>query len=312
MNIMSRFQRSWQLFKSSLFIIARNKQLLVFPIIIFFLTMMIFLFFLAPVVLRPTGYSYASAQHWQAISHSLFIQSSPDAAAGSGSRVGLTAGAIVYLAFLYFVSMFFATFFNVAFYHEILAALGGQPVSIARGLKFAGTKWKLVLMWALFAGLVGLIIRQLEERLSFVGRIIARFIGIAWSIAAVFVIPIIVCEEQNANPVALRKKSAGILKRTWGEALIGYVGLGMVSGLMMIASMVFLFGALVGSIVLNNFWLLAIAGVLWLVAMFVLSYLTSLAGQIYKGALYLYAASGVVPEPYIQEMLDSAWKFKKS
>jgi len=60
---MSRFQRSWQLFKSSLFIIARNKRLLVFPIIIFFLTMMIILFFLAPVVLRPTGYSYASAQH---------------------------------------------------------------------------------------------------------------------------------------------------------------------------------------------------------------------------------------------------------
>jgi hypothetical protein len=300
------------LFKSSLFIIARNKQLLVFPIIIFFLTMLIILFFLAPAVLRPTGYSYASAQHWQAISHSLFIQSSPDAAAGSGSRVGLTAGAIVYLAFLYFVSMFFATFFNVAFYHEILAALGGQPVSIARGLKFAGTKWKPVLMWALFAGLVGLIIRQLEERLSFVGRIIARFIGIAWSIAAVFVIPIIVCEEQNANPVALLKKSAGILKRTWGEALIGYVGLGMVSGLMLIVSMVFLFGALVVSILLKNFWLLAIAGVLWLVAMFVLSYLTSLAGQIYKGALYLYASSGVVPEPYNQEMLDSAWKFKKS
>ena len=53
MNIKSRFQRSWQLFKSSLFIIARNKQLLVFPIIIFCLTMLIMLFFLAPVVLRP-------------------------------------------------------------------------------------------------------------------------------------------------------------------------------------------------------------------------------------------------------------------
>jgi hypothetical protein len=167
-------------------------------------------------------------------------------------------------------------------------------------------------MWALFAGLVGLIIRQLEERLSFVGRIIARFIGIAWSIAAVFVIPIIVCEEQSANPVALLQKSAGILKRTWGEALIGYVGMGMVSGLMMLASMVFLVGAVIVSIVLKNFWFLAIAGLLWLAAMFVLSYLSSLAGQIYKGALYLYAASGVVPEPYSQEMLDSAWKFKKS
>jgi hypothetical protein len=219
---------------------------------------------------------------------------------------------MVYLAFLYFVSMFFATLFNVAFYHEILAALGGQSVSIIRGMKFAGMKWKAVLLWALFAGLVGLIIRQLEERLSFVGRIIARFIGIAWSIAAVFVIPIIVCEEQTANPVTLLKKSAGTLKRTWGEALIGYVGLGAISGLMMIVSMVFLAGALAASIVLHNFWLLAVAGLLWLTAMFTLSYLTSLAGQIYKGALYLYATSGVVPEPYSQEMLDSAWKFKKS
>jgi hypothetical protein len=35
------------------------------------------------------------------------------------------------------------------------------------------------------------------------------------------------------------------------------------------------------------------------------------AGQIYKGALYLYAANGLVSEPYSQEMLDSAWKFKK-
>jgi hypothetical protein len=298
------------LFKSSLFVIARNKRLLIFPIITFFLTMALVLFFLAPVVLRPTGYSYTQAQHWRAIGHALFIQS-PDAAAGNSSRIGLTPEAMVYLVFLYFVSMFFATFFNVAFYHEILAALGGQPVSIARGMKYAVTRWKAVLMWTLFAGLVGLIIRQLEERLSFVGQIIVRFIGIAWSVAAVFVIPIIVREEQNANPVALLKKSAGILKRTWGEALIGYVGLNLASGLIMAVSTVLLFGALVGSFLLNNFWIITIAGVLWLVPMLVLSYLTSVAGQIYKGALYLYAAEGVVPEPYNQEMLDSAWKFKK-
>ena len=31
-----------------------------------------------------------------------------------------------------------------------------------------------------------------------------------------------------------------------------------------------------------------------------------------KGALYLYAAEGIIPAPYSQEMLDMAWKFKKS
>jgi len=111
--------------------------------------------------------------------------------------------------------MFIATFFNVAFYHEILAALSGQAVSIGRGLKFASTRLRSILIWTLFAGLVGLLIKTIEERLALVGRIIGRFIGVAWSIAAVFVIPVIVREDQTANPVALLKRSAGILRRTW-------------------------------------------------------------------------------------------------
>jgi hypothetical protein len=69
---MNRFERSWLLLKSSLSVIGRNKQLLVFPIVIFTCTAVIVAFFLAPPVLRPTGFSYTSAEHWKAISHSLF------------------------------------------------------------------------------------------------------------------------------------------------------------------------------------------------------------------------------------------------
>jgi hypothetical protein len=310
MNEMSKFQRSWLLFKSSLSIIARNKQLLVFPIVIFSLTIVIVLFFVAPVALRPTGHSYLQAEHWQAISHSLFTQSD-DAAGQQSSHMDYTPAAIAYLVFLYFVSMFVATFFNVAFYNEILAALSGQPVSISRGLKFAGTRLKAILMWTLFAGLVGLIIKAMEQKLDFVGRIIARLIGVTWSIASVFVIPIIVREAQSGNPVNMLKKSASVLKRTWGEALIGYVGLTFANALIMVGSLVLLLGALFASVALNNYWLIAVTGVLWLVAIFAWAYVTSVASQIYKGALYLYAAEGLIPEPYSREMFDMAWKFKK-
>src|SRR5262249_29329095 len=153
---MNKFQRSWLLFKSSVSVIARNKQLLVFPVVIFVCTTFIILFFLAPPLLRPTGHSYLSAEHWQAIYHSIFTQSG-DAAGQGRSQVAFTPAAVGYLIFLYFVSMFLATFFNVAFYHEILAALSGQPVAIGRGLKFAGTKLGAILMWTRFAGLVGLL-----------------------------------------------------------------------------------------------------------------------------------------------------------
>src|SRR5207245_11756083 len=104
---MNKFQRSWLLLKSSLSIISQHQQLLAFPVLIFACTVAIVGFFLLPPVLRPTGHSYASAAHWQAISHSLFT-SSPNGAA-NGERVGFTPAAMVYLAFLYFVSMFIAT-----------------------------------------------------------------------------------------------------------------------------------------------------------------------------------------------------------
>ena len=305
---MSKFARSWLLFKSSLSIMRRNRPLLVFPIVTFLCTIVIVLFFLLPITLRPTGYAITSSQHWQAISHSLFVQSTD--ASGHVTK-SLSPLAMGYLAVMYFVSMFLATFFNVAFYHEILAALKGEDVSVSRGLKFAGTRLRAILLWTLFAGIIGLIIKQIEERLGFFGRLIGRFIGLAWSIASVFVIPVIVQDDQIANPLTMVKNSAGILKRTWGESLIGYVGINLAGGLVLVLSIGFIIAAGAISAALGNFWIFGVVFALWFVAIMVFSYLSSIASQVYKGALYLYATNGLIAAPYSQEMFDSAWKFKK-
>jgi len=293
--------------KSSLSVIGRNKQLLVFPIVVFASTVGIVIFFLGPPLLRPTGHPYTSGEHWQAIYHSLFRETGH----GGQTQVVFSPAAVAYMAFLYFLSMFIATFFNVAFYHEILAALTGQPVSIGRGLKFASTRLWSILMWTLFAGLVGLIIKTIEERMEIVGQIIGRLVGLAWSVAAVFVIPVIVRKEQNANPISVLRDSAGILKRTWGEALIGYIGLSFANTLIVLGSVVVIAGAIVGSAALNNFWLAAFVVPLWLLLLFAWSYVTSVASHVYRGALYLYAAEGVVAAPYDQDMLNMAWKYRK-
>ncbi len=305
---MNKFQRSWFLLKSSLSIIGRNKQLLVFPLITFICTVAIVGFFLAPPILRPTGHPYTSSAHWQAIYHSLFTDS---AGAGRGQSP-FTTGALVYLGFLYFVAMFIGTFCNVAFYHEILGALSGEPVSIGRGLKFASTRLGSILMWTLFAGLVGLIIKLIEERMQIIGSIIGKIVGLAWSVAAVFVIPVIVREERNANPFTMIRKSAGVLKRTWGEALIGYAGLSIANMAVMLGSLVWLGGAIAVSVATHTFFFIPIAVGAWLIALFVWGYVAGVASNVYRGALYLYAAEGVVAEPYNREMLDMAWKFWKS
>jgi len=58
--------------------------------------------------------------------------------------------------------------------------------------------------------------------------------------------------------------------------------------------------------------MIPVAVVVWLCALFIWSYVAGVASNVYRGALYLYASEGVVAEPYNQEILDMAWKFKKS
>jgi hypothetical protein len=295
------------LFKSSLNVILKNKELLIFPIVTSIATVVIFLFFFAPAALWPTGHSYLSGEHWRAL-FDMYFQSS---GTGRHEHFSPSPVATVYAAFLYFISMFVATFFNVAFYNEILAALNGESVSLSRGLKFACSRWKAILMWALFAGLIGLLIKMIEQRFEIVGRIIARFVGVAWSIASVFVIPVMVRDTETNNPLVMLKKSAGTLTRTWGEGLIGYIGIGAINTIVSIFSLILVGGAVFVSVQLHNFWLLGIVVAVWVVAMCIWSYLMNVASLVYKGALYLYAAEGVVSEPYDQQTLDSAWKYKK-
>ena len=64
---MNRFERSWVLFRSSLMVIFRNKELLIFPIFITIASTVILLFFLAPAALWPTGHSYLAAEHWKTL-----------------------------------------------------------------------------------------------------------------------------------------------------------------------------------------------------------------------------------------------------
>ena len=189
--------------------------------------------------------------------------------------------------------------------------LNGEAVSLSRGLKFACTRWQAILLWALFAGVIGLIIKAIEQRLDIVGKIIVRLIGVAWSIAAVFVIPVIVRDTETNNPLVMLKKSAGTVKQMWGEGLIGYIGIGAMNTIVVLGSAVLIGIAVAICTAMHSFWLLAFVIAGWFISMVVWSYLMNVAGLVYKGALYLYAAEGVVSEPYDQQMLDSAWRFKK-
>ena len=308
MSIYSRFQNSLALFRSSVSVISRQPKLLAFPAVVSLFLMLIVAFFLGGFALKSTGYAWTTVEHWKAVAQPLVrFDTGPGhsnmAVSGTGSAIAI----LIYLA-----SMFFATFFNVAFYHEIIAALKGQEVSIGRGLSFAGGRVGAILLWSLFAGVIGLIIKAIEERAGLIGRLIARFIGLAWSVASVFAVPVLVCDPETSNPVRILQKSALSLKRTWGETLIGYVGLSFGSGLIALGTVVVIGSAVAVGVVSQVVVVPAIVIGTWLIAVFAFAYVSNVASQVYKAALYLYATESVVADSFSQEMFDQAWKFKKS
>jgi len=225
-----------------------------------------------------------------------------------------TTSALGYICLvpLYFVSMFLTVFFNVAFYNEILKALNGQPVSITGGIKFALTRWKAILFWSLLAGLVGVVIKFLEDKFGFFGSWILRIIGVSWNVASVFVAPVIIRDREENNPVQCLKKSAGVIRRTWGEGLIGYAGISGLAVLATLLAIVFISVVIVLSILeivtFGFIWIIVL--ILCLFFWLAFTYVLSVIEKIYIGALYIYGTEGVIAEAFDKETLDMAWKVK--
>lgn len=306
LNPTGKFARSWALFTSTLQVLRQHPKLLLFPMVTAICSVVIALFFFAPALLYPSGHALTSAAHWQSVATQIGIDWSTQKPQFHPTPLLYGYGAVVYL-----VSMFLATFANVAFYQQIMQALAGQSVSILAGVRFAASRWSSILIWSLFAGLVGLIIKSLEERFGLIGRLVMKFVGVVWSVASVFTIPVIIREGSN-NPIVLLRNSATTLRKTWGESLIGYVGIAVGSWVILLGSLVLLGGSVLISVALHTPVVAIAVGVVWLIAMMIFGYVTSVASHVYRCALYVYASEGVIPEPYNAEMMNMAWKVKKA
>lgn len=304
-SIPNKFARSWELFRASLQVIRQNKTLLLFPLVASACSVVILLFFLAPALLYPSGHALSEGAHWEALSRQFgfILKDQQPVIHPNGYFYG-------YLALVYLASMFLATFFNTAFYSQILQALAGHPVSVEDGLRAAWARVHAILMWSLLAGTVGLIIKALEDRFGWIGRWAMKFVGVVWSVASIFAIPALV-REGSTNPLALLRSSASTLRKTWGESLIGYAGITISSWIMLFCSIVFVVGTVALAVIVDSPVLIGMAVLTWLVGMIGFGYLTSVAGHVYRCALYVYAADGIVPAPYTTDLLNAAWKTKK-
>ncbi|EOD64152.1 hypothetical protein H480_33295 [Amycolatopsis vancoresmycina DSM 44592] len=202
----------------------------------------------------------------------------------------ITAISWVLLAAFYLVAAFVSIFFNAALISQADVALRGGTPEVGAGLAAAARRWPALLGWAAVSASVGLVLRAIEERLGFLGRLVGSLVGLAWQLTTFLVLPVVLLEGAGVKDGV--KRSVDLFRRTWGENVAGGAGIGLVGMVLSLAgyAVLLLAGLLLGGTA-TLFVCIALA-IVWsvLVAVF-----TSTLSGIYQTALYRYAADGVVP-----------------
>ena len=292
---MTRLRTSLQIIHQSMLVIGKHRKLLLFPLLHIAGGIVVVAFFLIPVIAGLPEFA---------------IPTVLDRLKDYGENGYPTALVVVF----YLAIMFVMTFMNVALYSEILHAFNGRRVSLTRGITFAASKLQAIVVWSLLSGIVGGLIRQLEESIGGVGRWILAFIGISWSVASVFAVPVIIREEKQSNPALFLKLSGSLVKKTWGESVLGMVGIGALSllaiagtflagTLLTIVSGISFFEEYFGPYMVMGFTTTALLCL-------AIAYLSALLNDVYVCGLYIYAAEGVVPEEFDEGLFAKAWNVK--
>lgn len=276
-----RIKRSFDLVRASARILREDKRLLLFPAISAVAWLVVVAGFALPVF-------------------------------GLSAFDGLGAGGWYSAAFLFYVLQYFVIFyFNTALVGAVMIRLDGGTPTLADGLRIANRRLGAILGYAVISATVGVILRAIQERLGFVGRLVVGLVGASWAVATFLVVPVIVTRDRG--PVDSIGESTALLKRTWGENIAGQAGLGAAFGLVY-------FGLAGGSVLLAMLILFAastVSPLLWVLfaAIVVLMLLACVLFQatltgIYSAVLYRYAADGSGSAGFDQAMLASSFQPK--
>lgn len=216
---------------------------------------------------------------------------------GEGSSESLGAVDAILGAAFVFVASAIVIFFNAALIAAALERLRGGDPNIGSGLRAASARLPQILAWALITVVVSMILQALRERGGIAGSIASMIGGVAWSLATFFVIPVLVTE--GVGPIEAIKRSAGLLRQTWGNqvtANFGFMIVGLLGVLVAIvpAALLFFVHPLLGIAV--GVPLVAVA----------IGTVQALEG-IFKAALYDYAR-GDDPHGFDRDTLASAYR----
>lgn len=272
-----RLSRSFQLARDSWGVLSNNKRFLLFPLVSGLACVLVMIGFMVPL----------AAMRDQV--ERLIDDQSP----------------LLYVILFayYFCNYFVIIFFNAALVSCALMQFNGQQAGLGDGLRAAGSRLPQIFAWALVSATVGLLLKLIENVHEKAGEIISAILGTVWTALTYFVVPVLVVEQ--VGPFQAVSRSTSLLKKTWGEAVVGHIGIGLFSLLLLLPVILLGIGAGMA------FQASTALGVALLVATVVafLAWGTAISAlqTIYLTALYQYAAHNVVPQGFDGESMSKAF-----
>lgn len=226
---------------------------------------------------------------------------------GLSAVVGIAAATLFYLIYGVVYS-----YFTGAFVHMVCTRLDGEDPTLKGSFGAANKRFKHLAAFGVVHGAVSVLVETMQERLPFAGKIIGFLGSIAWSVASIFAIPVIMMNEKPVGPINAVKESAGLIKKTWGEGAISQMSI-MLAGFAVALLNMFFFGLAAGAAAVASLNGLAvgllIAGA---VALVFVGIVFSMLASIAQAALYYYAKTGNEPAEFNAELLRSAMTPQKA
>lgn len=281
-----RFSRSWTLIKASASVLRQDKELLVFPLLLAIATLLVVATFMLPLfgmgVLEQLGHD---------------------------SEQPLPVAAYL-LGFLFYLAQYTVIFFfNTALVGAAMIRLRGGDPTVSDGLRIAMGKLPAIFGYALIAATVGMILRAVQERAGWLGRWVAGLLGAAWTVASFLVVPVLVSRDIGAIDAV--KESASLLRKTWGENVIGQGGIGLVFGLITFAVVLIGVALIVAATMSQSVVLIGGAVALVVTTVLGLALIQTALSGIYSAALYRHASGEGGSDGFDNVLLGQAFAVKR-
>ncbi|HZX76416.1 DUF6159 family protein [Lysobacter sp.] len=273
--MIEKFSRSWELVKASAAVLRSDKELMVFPVVSAIAALVVLATFMVPMI------------GWRVFQH------------------GFGVSGAVWIFLFYFCQYTVIVFFNCALVGAAMIRLEGGDPTLADGLNAAKARLTSILGYAAIAATVGVLLQAMKDKENnFLIRLVGSGLGTAWTLATFLVVPVLV--HQQVGPFDALRRSANLLRHTWGENAIGNVGIGFAFGLVSFALIAV--GLLLAWLAAQLSVALGVAIlIVFVIAVLMLGVYQSALSGIYSAALYRYATEGEAPPQFQGLQLESAF-----